>query len=186
MKTPALILSLLIGCSLSLFAADPVVPDVLPLGAFQSVSSWRFSNGAEFAGAKGSLNSQATSTGQESSVTFDFSAGGAYVAAFTAITVSEDYSEIRLRVKSAQNLKLSFRLNDSTGQCHQIPVSYDRAGEWQTIRYDLKTHRPGQRWGGPADGVLHFPLTSFSLVVPNPKTDTPTGVLLFSDAKALR
>lgn len=184
MKTPILILSLLIGCSLPLFAADPVGPDVLPLGTFQPVSSWRFSNGAEFAGAKGSLDSRAT--GQECAVTFDFSEGGAYVAVFTAIMVPEDYSEIRLRVKCAQNIKLAFRLNDSTGQCHQIPVSYDRTGEWQTIRYDLKNHRPGQHWGGAKDGVLHFPLTSFSLVVPNPKTDMPTGILLFGDAKALR
>lgn len=186
MKKPALVLSLLISSALSLFAATPPVSDVLTLGTFLPESSWRFSNGAEFAGAKGSLTSRAAANGQESSLSFDFSEGGAYVAAFTAITVTEDYAEIRLRVKSTQNTKLSFRLNDATGQCHQIPVSYDRSGEWQTIRYDLKNHRPGQHWGGANDGVLHFPLTSFSLVVPNPKTDTPAGTLLFRDAKALR
>jgi hypothetical protein len=185
MKTPVL-LSVLIGCSLPLIATDSTAPDILPLGTFQPASSWRFSNGAEFAGAKGALTFRATTSGDESAISFDFSGGGAYVSASTPITITDDYAELRVRVKSTKNMKLAFRINDYTGQCHQIPVSYDRAGEWQTIRYDLKAHRPGQHWGGVNDGVLNFPLTSFTIVVPNPKTEMATGILLFSDAKALR
>lgn len=176
----------LISSTLSLFAVETTAPDILPLGTLQPTPNWRFSNGAEFPGAKGSLTSRAAANGDESAISFDFSGGGAYVSASTPITITDDYAELRVRVKSTKNMKLAFRINDYTGQCHQIPVSYDRAGEWQTIRYDLKAHRPGQHWGGANDGVLNFPLTSFTIVVPNPKTEMPTGILLFSDAKALR
>ena len=99
---------------------------------------------------------------------FDFTRGGAYVATQARVAIPSDVQELRIGAKSTQGVRISVRLVDSTGQCHQFVKSCAGTGSWETLRVALDA-KASEHWGGANDGKMHFPVKELSLCVGKPE-----------------
>jgi hypothetical protein len=147
-------------------------------------TKWSFTNGQEFPGAAGSF-----ATGKEGEtptgvINYDFSKGGAYVSSQTDIPIPATASEFRVNARSPQALRLTVRLIDSTGQCHQYVSSCSGTGAWETLRLPLD-RRASEHWGGANDGKLHFPVKTICLCVNKPGGNVVSGKVEFADGVTL-
>jgi hypothetical protein len=121
---------------------------------------WAFNPGYEFPGAKGDRRFETVDGREALVVSYDFTNGGAYVIAGTRVEIAEGASELRFDVRADRNLKLVVRLEDAEKQTHQYNVLYETPGQWQTLSLDLKA-APPKSFGGPSDGVIHYPVSKF-------------------------
>ncbi len=107
-------------------------PGEVPAGA------WRYSEGAEFPGAAGSIQ-----TNQDGSLElhYDFTGGGNYVGVYCNLTPSRSIARVSFRMKKPVDAEISIRVTDSTDQTFQKGVLYSN-NEWQRLSFDLQTGRP--------------------------------------------
>jgi len=151
------------AAGLSSFASETLLDD------FESgVTGWKFIGGEEFPGAKGALQADASVAyrGQRSyRLDADFSQGGRYVGTWRDLSAATgDFSEIRLRVKAEDVTKISVRITDASGQCHQrtgFPLTGD--GQWQELVLKVADLVGGEHWGGANDGRWHGPAVGFGI-----------------------
>lgn len=150
---------------------------------------WKFVDGREFPGAKGSFAADATVAhgGKQSyQLQTDFRGGGAYVGVWRelgGLTV-RDVTEIRLWVKALGVKSVGVRFNDATGQCHQkkaVPLA--ATADWQELVLKVTDIVGGEHWGGANDGAWHGPATGFGLNIS--KDDCTQGSLWLDDVRAL-
>jgi len=145
---------------------------------------WAFYPGYEFPGAKGSVQMQEVDGKKAATLNYDFTGGGAYVMTGTRTDLAGTPKGIRFEVKGDRELKIVFRLEDSSGQTHQYQLLYQRPGEWQPLDVDL-TVPPKSSFGGPKDGVIHFPLTKIWFGVGKGKTTAEPGEASFSSVRSI-
>jgi uncharacterized protein (TIGR03382 family) len=169
----------------SLTGADPVTLD-----DFESANlsgTWRFSNGGEFPGATGSIGYGAGRTGRGLVLGYDFTGGGAYVAADLSLTTPLVASGIGFWVRSPAGAQVRLRVTDDTGQTFQYelarPLQASDPAQWYRLGADLSSAQG--HWSGANDGVLHLPIHAVALLanrVKDPLGDS--GSVVFDDLVA--
>lgn len=164
-----------------------------------SVSKWSFSNGSEFPGATGTLASANTPWGQGAALTYDLSCGGyiwepigaktcgRYVAMLTtSITTpptipEQDTPTLAIDLRNVQATAFpGLRVVDSTGQTLQFKMPARSLENWDGSRWQTTLTPIGSStrfWGGAADGVLHPPVRSISILAGDVALPAPAGVL---------
>ena len=147
-----------------------------------SGGKWSFYPGYEFPGAKGTTRLETVDGRNAVIVSYDFSGGGVYVIAGTPVDIAEGSKAISFAVRSDRELKLMVRLEDSSKQTHQYQLAYEASNEWQTLQIDLKAPPKGF-FGGPKDGVIHYPVTKLWVGVGKGKTTGEPGEIAVSGFK---
>lgn len=148
----------------------------------------RFYAGDEFPGAKGSVKIIKEGDSLINSLEFDFTGGGAYVAGRHSTDLPEGFTELQIKVRSAEPRQLGIRLVDDAGQCHQFKRTYEGYGEWAKVTVDLIHFRPDGSWGGPNDKKLHFPIREIHFLVAKDRqqpTETQKGSVDFGEVVAV-
>ncbi|MFT5042287.1 MAG: hypothetical protein ACI8XO_000706 [Verrucomicrobiales bacterium] len=150
--------------------------------ATSAAKQWSFNNGAEFPGATGSLSVDAGAV-REGKPTLklvgDFTGGGGY----DQVGHNLDRVEIRelsMWIRSPDIEQFTLRLNDSSGQTHQLNLKTKPSTDWQRIDLPLERFfkRRGQTdaftgvgkyeyWGGAKDGNWQGPATAIYLLLGN-------------------
>lgn len=155
--------------------------------------NWIFGNGSEFPGAQGSFEvSQADKPNNLKAdycgkLSFDFSGGGAYVAAQTRIdpllleeAKGEPFSALQLNLFRPEGTRFKIRLTDNSGQTFQKEIR-SAPDEWSQISTTLDLWEVS--WGGKNDGVFHGNPTAIALLVD--KLELTRGAVLFDDVTLL-
>lgn len=182
-------------------AADVVLRPTAVAGAEQVVSiplsetadgthEWKFTNGPEFKGAKGSLAvvaDEPTAGATSLKLSGDFTGGGAYVAMNRRMPEldASDVTAFRMKLKG-NAASVSIQLVDSAGQTHQrkgLKLAADDA--WHDFAIAPQEIAGGEHWGGPNDGKWHGPPRTVQLALTkgsDPKNSKPE--LLIADVRA--
>ncbi len=158
------------------------------LDAFEAASSpapWTFSNGPEFPGATGSLASGPGIMGKGAALSYDFSAGGNYVAMSLTLPAPLTATAIGYAAKAA-GVRTVLRVVDTSGQTLQYAVNRPLEGggpdAWYRVVVDLGA--PADHWGGANDGAVHQPITALSLLADDSIQKGRAGVAGFDDVVA--
>ncbi len=148
-------------------------------------TEWGFSNGQEFPGATGKLETLKDDSGNSIlKLSGDFTKGGAYVGMGRNLE-GLSVSAIRFKVKSENATKFGLRLEDSTKQTHQVkgmPIKND--GEWHQVVVQPSQVAGGEHWGGANDGKWHQPASLLFISVGTDSSPDKTPAVLFSDIEA--
>jgi hypothetical protein len=152
----------------------------MDLELFEEGTSWAFIPGAEFPGAKGSFKLGMEKDKPVGILSYDFSGGGNYVGALTAVRISDTAGEVRFKVQAREAMSLGVRLTDQTGQVHQYGVPYTTPGQWATMRVSLRKPDAGH-WAGKNDGEMYYPISEICLNVGNVNLTDKQGQVLFCD-----
>lgn len=151
------------------------------LNLFDKRVHWTFFNGQEFPGATGSFALASDGGKKIGILDYDFTKGGNYVSAETEVAIADSSAELRFGMRADRSMRLSVRLIDHSGQCHQFAKAFSDAGGWETIRVALD--RPAaEHWGGANDGKLHFPVEKICLCVNRPTGKNASGKAEFANA----
>ncbi|MDX9974346.1 MAG: beta-galactosidase [FCB group bacterium] len=157
-----------------LFAAMTLVS----LGATAAPpEGWLFSNGPEFPGAKGSLDTGADGVMH---LRYDFTGGGNYVGAFQFLDPPQTLKSVEFRVKKPAEALMTLRVVDSTDQLLQEPIVFEH-DEWQRVAVDMQAF--DLHFGGANDGVVHFPIKAVGILFEAVSLANPTGEVLLSHVK---
>jgi hypothetical protein len=158
-----------------------------PLGNLsEGATTWHFFNGAEFPGAKGSLDVISKDGGPIGVINYDFSEGGNYVFVTSTVDMPAGYGELRIKVRANAQQMIGLRLIDEQNQVHQLSFSGAQTGEWQTMIFDLLNFKSKQHWGGPNDGRLYFPVKKMQLMVLNSKSSPKVGAVEYKEVQLMR
>jgi hypothetical protein len=161
-----------------LYGAVWMVPADLPAAETPmevlSGRKWSLYPGYEFPGAKGTSRLETIDGRDGLVVTYDFSGGGAYVISGTMVDIPDGTKEIRADIRADREIKVMVRLEDSAKQTHQYQLRYETPGEWQMLSLALGQPAKGS-FGGPKDGIIHFPILKFSIGVEKGKTTMEPG-----------
>ena len=143
--------------------AEPADSGTEPM-EFAAGKTWSYYGGREFPGAKGSVKWGSVDDLDVLAIQYDFSGGGAYVAARSPVDFAGEVSEFSFDVKASCKQKLVVRLVDSTKQTHQWPILYDRPDRWVSIKTSTKEPAP-KHYAGADDGIVHYPIIEVMLCV---------------------
>ncbi len=80
-------------------------------------AKWQFSNGGEFPGAVGSLTLDSSSGGL--TISYDFTAGGRYVAVYPKLTYSSHVKGINFKIKTDSQCRVNYRVFDANSRIFQ-------------------------------------------------------------------
>ena len=149
-------------------------------GAFEG-KEWTYYGGFEFPGAEGNLRTSRIDDRDAVVLAFDFTNGGAYVAGRVQVEIPESAQTFSFAAKSDRRLGLTLRVKDAADQIHTFKPVYALVGEWQNFSFVLRDDRAGH-FGGPNDGVIHFPIRQVTLGVVKDGEGSPTGEICFSAA----
>jgi len=130
--------------------------------------SWGFYDGREFPGASGGFSVGQGKSGSGGKISFSIGGSGHYVLAERAVTATTTASTLSLSIKAPAGLDISLRLVDSSGQTlvYSLPRSLESlSGQNSWIRYTVKLPSPSYYWGGAADGVPRFPISTVQVGV---------------------
>ncbi len=147
---------------------------------------WTFSNGPEFPGAKGSLTRGKGHSGSGAHLAYDFSGGGAYVAASLKLATPINAAEVGFWVTAPAGIHAWLRVVDSTRQVLQYglarPFGADDPSAWfhQVVELDA----PDGHFGGANDGVLHGAITQVTILAANPLEKGAVGAIDFDEVVA--
>jgi len=173
-----------IGATESFAAQASDAAAVFDFESARQIKDWRFFNGAEFPGARGTL-SLAKGAGRKGGncarLHFDFSGGGNYVEASVALPAKPRARAVRLWLKKPGTNRLTFRSTDESGQTFQKSLRYEYGG-WQQVEVDLGEW--AHHWGGANDGRFHGAPRSFAILIENDGIEK-VGDLLFDDVAVL-
>lgn len=181
-------LSLWCACLLLAASLGSATADTL-IDSFERAAPapWQFGNGAEFPGATGSLSIGAGHSGQGAHLAYNFSQGGAYVKASLTLPTPLTTPAISFWVKSPPNITVSLRVVDASGQTLQYtlfrPLENLDPNAWYQQVVALNT--PNMWWSGLNDGVVHFPISSLSILAGDPPLPGAVGAIDFDDVIAV-
>lgn len=136
---------------------------------------WHFSNGPEFPGASGELV-----LGEDGALhlEFDFTGGGAYVAAYCDLDAPARLKAVSVRVRKPEEAQLTVRATASDGQTFQKSVFYAHS-DWQRLSFDMRNW--SGHWGGPDDGAFRQPVSMSGILVESNGLESLTGEVLIAD-----
>lgn len=163
--------------SVSLAAAADEIPLLAP--GVDPARGWSFAPGAEFPGAAGSLEIDRDGVLH---LRYDFSGGGAYVAAYRRLDEAAPLRALRFEARKPADATLTVRATDATGQTFQKNVHYGHDG-WQSLEATMAGWTV--HWGGANDGVFHPPVTQIGILI-NKDTAQAVGELTVRKVVALR
>lgn len=133
------------------------------LGTFENDrENWTLKMGAEFPGAKGSLertNAAARTGDYGLKLTADFSGGGRYVELSKSLTPSADATGVSFWLKTENVAAVGLRMADSTGRSFQQSCKVPDGSGWKQITVTDRDGgvKPGwarnPEWHGPASGI---------------------------------
>jgi hypothetical protein len=160
------------------FAVDSRPQEAVSLR--EPIKAWEFGNGAEFPGTTGSLTVDGTvrHNGRDSlKLMGDFTKGGNYVQMGRKID-KVDIRELSLWLRNPDGDQFTLRINDASGQTHQINLKTETKADWQKITLPLQAFFakrgqadavPGiakyESWGGAKDSRWHGPATAIYILV---------------------
>jgi len=124
----------------------------------QSSQHWTFSNGGEFPGAKGDMT---VDTDGLLHLRFDFTGGGAYVAAYRNLMPPDIVKKVSLRIKKPPQTQITVRITDSKDQTFQKSVIFERS-RWQELEFHLRGW--SAHFGGPNDGIVRQPIKQIGVI----------------------
>jgi hypothetical protein len=129
---------------------------------------WNFTNGQEFAGAKGSftVESPGGRGGQGGGrLVADFTGGGAYVGVWLNLPgrSGQEVKEVRLWARTETATHYMIRVGDASGQCFQRKFPLPPSGEWQELVIRFAGFSGAEHWGGANDGRIHAPVKGFGI-----------------------
>jgi hypothetical protein len=152
-------LALVLGAGAGLWIARPASGVVLD-DFEQNPASWKYIGGQEFPGATGSvtLDSAVAHRGKRSfRLEGDFKDGGRYVGIWRDLAVLQGrpFRELHLWLKTSTVARISVRLSDETGQCHQKSLTLEPTTGWQELVLHPEDVLGGDHWVGANDGKWH-------------------------------
>jgi hypothetical protein len=164
---------------------------------------WKFSNGAEYPGASGSLsfdnlipevkiNYNLSCSATAEKLRIDSTCGN-YVAANLNLEtpfmpVGSDKVFLFLQLQDTQSiLNPGVRLVDSTGQNFQYMITQKNIEGTGYDVYDaiIDVSKPKIYFGGSADGIIHYPIKSISILATGNPILTSPGILKIKKIKWL-
>jgi hypothetical protein len=182
MRTLSLPSSLLAVCVaiMATITEPQVAAAEMTVDTCKTVDTWLFSNGNEFPGASGQLN--ATPDGL--AMSWNFSKGGAYVAATIRSTSPVNVTSFTLTVSADAACTAAIRLRDVSGRTFQSPFITIPAGKSTLTR---EVSGPwGSSWGGNAgSGAAPIMPVGLTLVVDKRKGTPVVGQVLISKVTAV-
>jgi glycosyl hydrolase family 42 (putative beta-galactosidase)/putative glycosyl hydrolase len=140
-----------------IYAQKQEVIDLLSKSV-QSSQHWTFSNGGEFPGAKGDMT---IDTDGLLYLKFDFTGGGAYVAAYRNLTPPDIVKKVSLKIKKPPQTQITVRIVDSKDQTFQKSVIFEKS-RWQKIEFQLRGW--AAHFGGPNDGIVRQPIKRIGII----------------------
>jgi hypothetical protein len=149
---------------------------------------WTFSNGPEFPGAKGSLAKGPGHTGSGAHLAYDFSGGGAYVAASLKLSTPINAAEVGFWVKASAGIHAWLRVVDSTAQTLQYqiarPFGADDPSAW--FRQVVELDAADSHFGRANDGMPHGAIIRVTvLAVKLPLEKGEVGAIDFDEVVAI-
>jgi hypothetical protein len=172
-------LALALGTAAGILIAKSGGPRPWVLEDFeQAPAAWTYVGGQEFPGAKGGgfLDSSVAHGGKRSyRLEADFREGGQYVGIWRSLAVLQNrhFKEMRMWLKTETLSRISIRLSDATGQCHQRMLTLEPTAEWQELVLHPEDMLGGEYWAGANDGKWHGPATAFGLNISRRSFDEP-------------
>lgn len=152
-----LVFILCIAIASSAYSQTQEVVDLLSKSQ-QSRQHWTFSNGGEFPGAKGDMT---IDTDGLLHLKFDFTGGGAYIAAYRNLTLPDIVKKVSLRIKKPPQTQITVRVVDSKDQTFQKSVLFEKS-TWQRLEFHLGGW--AAHFGGPNDGIVRQPIKRIGLI----------------------
>lgn len=143
-------------------------------------AGWRFSNGAEWPGAKGSMERRDSGgrTGDGVlALKHDFTEGGSYVAALVTLPQDREIKAVRMWLLKPDANHMIVRCVDAKGETFQKDLRYTYPG-WQMVEILLGDWV--YSWGG--DGVFDHPPRQFDILI-QPDGGQRVGELLIDDVQ---
>jgi hypothetical protein len=156
-----------------------------------SPAPWIFRNGGQTPSASGSLTLGIGHEGHGAHLAFDFSRGGSTVEALLPLTKPiASAAAISFWVKTPPELYVRLRVLDSTGQTFTYdltrPLEAMDVTAWYQQTVELDCPDPDDpSFGGAADGVIHFPITTIEIFAYSPIVAGLTGAIDFDDVYAV-
>lgn len=147
-------------------------PDVSAADGQPLSGTWRFSNGAEFPGAGGSMETLASGAQKAA---FDFTKGGNYVGLYLDLNPPAPLKAVTFRLNKPAEGAFTLRVTDATGQDFQKQVDAQEAG-WQNVTVMLDNWT--SFWGGANDGAFHPPVRTIGFLIESQGLDSPKGAML--------
>jgi hypothetical protein len=147
---------------------------------------WTFSNGPAFPGAKGSLTRGAGHHGSGAHLAYDFSGGGAFVAASLKLAAPINAAEVGFWVRAA-GIRAWLRVTDSTAQVlqYELPRPFAAGDPSAWFRQVVELDAPDTHFGGSNDGALHGPITDVTILAANPLEKGAVGAIDFDEVVAI-
>ncbi|MCA9175752.1 MAG: hypothetical protein KDB14_14805 [Planctomycetales bacterium] len=122
----------------------------------RELGGWTFDNGREFPGAEGKLELATVDDAPTLLLHGDFSGGGNYVQAATALPMV-DLASIAFDIKVPAGVgNVTTRLIDGTGQCHQLDIRLNDKGGWQRYTFPVARYFASLEAGAPMDIVTRY------------------------------
>jgi sugar phosphate isomerase/epimerase len=159
---------------------------VVTIDDFSAPAPWVFSSGAEFPGARGSLDTGGPGeTGPGAALNYDFTNGGVYVAMTLKLPAPLTATALGYST-TAVAIPTMLRVVDSTGQTLQYkgerPLESAEPGAWYREVIDLSV--VSMHSGGANDGLVHQPITSIALIAGGEFQKGKAGVIGFDNVVA--
>lgn len=153
----------------------------------QAPAPWTFSNGPEFPGAKGSLTRGPGHTGSGAHLAYDFSGGGAYVAASLRLAAPVNAAAIGFWVRAPAGIHVWLRVVDSAAQVLQYqpgrPFGAGDPSAW--FRQVVELDASDLHFGITNDGVVHGAITLVQILAANPLEKGVVGAIDIDDVVAI-
>lgn len=156
-----------------------------------TVNPWFIST--QTTNSSGAISSEANPKGGRSlalNYTFTCSAGecGRYVGANMRLPQPlTTASAIRMMVRTPAFASARFLVTDSVGQTFQFrltrPLESTDASMWYEAIAFLD--QPSEFWGGPADGIVRFPIVSMGVIASSMGSNQHSGSVLFDEIEAI-
>jgi len=180
---PFLVAIVVLGAISMGWAAEGVVRLEEDFDATWQPGRWQFSAGAEFPGASGRFDrSEEAARGGRfgGRLQFDFTGGGAYVAAYRELDAASPVAALRVWLKQPRGSRLTVRYTDPSDQTFQKGV-WAPSGRWVDVLIPMADWTG--HWGGADDGQVHGPPKRIGLLVEN--SGPRRGALLLDDLRLI-
>jgi hypothetical protein len=164
-------------------------PQRFVIGDFETarLAPWAFDRGRQFPGARGSLGFTDGKTGRGALLRYDFSRGGAYVAAAIRLARPIPAAALELWVRSPTGIRIVAQVVDATGQLLQ----YNLIRPWAATDPNGWYHHlvaldgPSGHWFGANDGIPHGAIREVKVLAADSMERSLAGAIAIDEVSLL-